>query len=423
MVGGVAVTEPAVAAVFWVVLAAACSVPTPSASYACSTSDDCRDGRACELGFCVLSSTDGGPPIDAEPTTGCGWSARHFDACATSAGPALTLDVTSNRYRYDTTSGQLTDPGGATTSPPSALVDGRRVLAVASFRIDANVKLRIVGSVPLVIASTSTIQVDGVINVSSVADDPGAGANPAECADHAAALVPRNTGGAGGGGGGGLGAAGGAGGGGEDAAGGSGGSAIAAPLLRGGCAGANGGEADAPGGIGGAGGGAIQLTARDALTIGDTGRINAGGAGGTGAPTVPPSNQFDRDNGEGGGGGGGSGGMIGLEAKDVRISPGAILAANGGAGGGGADDGIPGESGSPGPLALAVAAGGAGGGVAGDGGSGGATEPGAGAPGGTGDPRGGGGGGGGVGFIVLSGTTLATSTATFSPPPTMIPKL
>jgi len=40
-------------------LVAACDFPTPSAQYACRVTADCESGRACENGYCVVSSAHG----------------------------------------------------------------------------------------------------------------------------------------------------------------------------------------------------------------------------------------------------------------------------------------------------------------------------------------------------------------------------
>jgi len=317
------------------------------------------------------------------------WTARHFTPCALPS-PLGGLDLTMpGVYVYDTTTAVLTDPTGAPTMPASLVVLSGRVVSVDALTVRAGSTLRVVGVRPLIVASWSTIQVDGVIDASSNVVQLGAGANPSACSTHAAQKGQDDTSGAPGGGGGGNGGAGGRGGAG-DFPGGLGGTAIAPPLLAGGCAGAAGGRGDVAATVGGAGGGAVQLTAHDSISI--TGTVHAGGAGGEGGGN------------DAGGGGGGSGGMIGLEAPMVTTAATAILAANGGSGGGGADGSNPGDNGREATASATAVLGGRGGG-GGNGGDGGNGSGGAarnGTVGGDGGVDAGGGGGGGAGFVVIA---------------------
>ncbi len=75
-------------------------------------------------------------------------------------------------------------------------------------------------------------------------------------------------------------------------------------------------------GLGGGGGGAVQISARGMIDVGENGVITCPGGGG-------------RQTTSGGGSGGGAGGGILLESDIVVVSPGGIVAANGGGGGGG----------------------------------------------------------------------------------------
>jgi hypothetical protein len=105
---------------------------------------------------------------------------------------------------------------------------------------------------------------------------------------------------------------------------------LAPSYLRGGSAGGPGFSSGAPtedDTRGGHGGGAIQITALDAIELLPGSVLDASGGGGRGRGP--------------GGGGGGSGGMIVLEAQAVRID--GLVAANGGAGAG-ADDGQTGDA-------------------------------------------------------------------------------
>lgn len=384
---------------------AGCSFPTPSAGYACETTLDCESGRVCSSGYCVLP-IDETPipdapetPIDTPENVCTMFPSRHFDACMIPAPMGgLVLDL-PGEYVYNTMATTLTDPNGVASIPVNQVIPSGRLISVDALSIAAGTTLRVIGDRPLIVASWSTITVDGAIDASSDATGRGAGANPADCSVHAAIAGENDDAGGAGGGGGGFQGAGGTGGeGGAGATGGNGGVAVAAPLLLGGCAGARGGTGDTPGGSGGDGGGAVQLTARTGVMI--TGTVHAGGSGGDPA-TTNGGNDAD-----GGGGGGGSGGMIGLEAPDVTVASGATLAANGGGGGEGINDG-PGGRGSDGAPAATRASGGNGG----DGGNGGLGSGGPALAGGNGaddSENGAGGAGGGAGYVVIFGasTTL-----------------
>ena len=409
-----------------VLLLAGCSFPTPSEQYACVTTADCEGARVCDQGFCVVSTNAIDGPVDVPPDTDtrfacAGWLPRHFDPCMIPqpTGP-LALSA-AGIYIYDTTDGSLTDPMGMVTSPPNLLVTAGRVLSIDSLDLGAASTLRVIGTRPLVVAAWTTISVAGTIDAASTATSNGAGANPTACVTHAASPGTSETNGAGGGGGGGFGAPGARGGHGDlgtpAAAGGPGGTAVAMPLLLGGCAGGTGGTGDQPGGTAGPGGGAVQLTARMELTIAATGRITAGGSGGGGAPAVGSGDA------QGGGGGGGTGGMLGLQGASIAIAGGAILASNGGGGGGGAGNGgAIGTRGQGGQLSAARASGGVGGAGEGDGGTGGAGILGQGLNGINSPNVGGGGGGGGVGFIVFTSATAASlgNGAVVSPAATIV---
>src|SRR5262249_46357377 len=150
--------------------------------------------------------------------------------------PGEALAITGDQT-YDTDEGTLS--GGA--APPSIVLAAGRVISVQSFSIATGATLRVVGSKPLLVASWSTLTVDGVLDAtSSVVGGLGAGANPTECSTRAALVGQDNDNGAGGGGGGALLGVGGRGGNGDEGTngsrGGTGGIAsTAAPLLLGGC--------------------------------------------------------------------------------------------------------------------------------------------------------------------------------------------
>lgn len=399
------------------IMIAGCSFPTPSEQYACTTTVDCASGRTCELGYCVTGS---GNAIDAPRDTTqpdgarcTGWTPRHFDACTIPDPTGPMMLTTAGVYAYDTTLGTLSGPGGVAISHASQIVAAGRVISVDAFEVGPGVTLRVTGPQPLIVASWSTVQIAGTIDASSTALVAGGGSNPAACATHAALPGTNNAGGAGGGGGGSLSGGGGPGGTGDggNAPGGMGGPAVVmAPLLVGGCSGGKGGDGNQPGGIAGKGGGAVQLTARMALTITASARLTAGGAaGGAGQAS------------NGAGGGGGSGGMLGLQGATVAVAAGAILAANGGGGGEGSGN-QQGVAGQDARVSAVRALGGAGGSDAGDGGNGGAATTLAGLAGSNDGTYGGGGGGGGTGFIVVTSDTTAAVDpgAVLSPPATIV---
>ena len=397
-------------------LLAACSFPTPSEQYACRTTEDCTSGRVCTQGFCVIGSApdiDAPMQVDTTPAIDCTtFPARHFDACMI---PPPTGDfslMTPGIYTLDATTGSVLAPGGSSSLPATALVASGRVVSVSSVTIGPGVTLRVLGSQPLILASWGTIEVAGTIDASSTSPTSlGAGANPAGCAAHAAVKGQDAGGGAGGGGGGGFQAPGGRGGFGDIGNGGLGGTPMAAPLLLGGCSGAIGGTGSSAPGDGGDGGGAVQLTARLAISIAGTGKIHAGGSGGF--PAGPSGNG-------GGGGAGGSGGMVGLEAPMLDIAGGGVLAANGGAGGeGGGNTGTGGTGQDGQPSAVRAQCPDTGSGGNGGLGSGGLVL--AGGVGGN-DTSGGGGAGGSAGFITLKATTRNVDVlAIVSPAATVIP--
>jgi hypothetical protein len=343
------------------------------------------------------------------------WTATDFSPC-TLPDPVGDLDLTKpGTYTFDTDGPSLTDPDTLDVPIATTTVGAgpEATLVVAtSVTIGMEATLRVTGTRPLIIASRSDIQVDGVIDVgSSAASGPGAGANTGACSGVQDGF--NHSRGGGGGGGGGLGAAGGRGGAGDlggGGAGGAGGNMTAAPTqFFGGCPGGEGGIGDVIGGGGdpGDGGGAIELAAFGTVRI--DGVIAACGGEGRGAVGADCA-----------GGGGGSGGMIALDAPSVVIASSAVLAANGGGGGEGSGPGqTPGGDGEPGQHSASPASGGAGASGA-NGGPGGALAV---ASGGNGIvdsvQTGGGGGGGAVGYVRIyqAGSGDLASGAIASPAP------
>ena len=343
------------------------------------------------------ASIDAGPASNADSApvaSDCDW-ALHFDSCALPAPPRdpLTL-VAGAPWLFNTTLASFVPPilGSTfvtkvvrqTSGGPDVLV-----LYTAAFRLPDNAILNVTGDKPLVIASDSTIDLRGTLDVSGQVAGQlirGPGANNDQCSRE---LDGSSDGDGGGGGGGGFAAGGGPGGAGNDSDGGVPGNLVTLPkFIRGGCPGGAGGKSS--GGRGGDGGGAIELAARDAISV--SGNINAGGAGGGGGGVLQAG---------GGGGGGGSGGMVSLDAQRVTVAASAKIAANGGGGGGGADKAGGGANGGNAALVASGALGGASD-RGHDGGLGGAVNPLAGGAGKGRDENGGGGGGGGaVGFVLI----------------------
>jgi hypothetical protein len=365
---------------------------------------------------------------DARPRDGgCGlaWNPQLFDPCMAPVNAEIDLDQTGTyEIISNTTNPSLTGPG-ATSIPLLGYMahmsdnTDALVLLFDSVHIRSTANLRLIGALPVIVASLSTIEVDGTISVNTFSSTGGAGAHPLACATVGMGTNGgSDPGGGGGGAGGGFLSKGGDGGVGNlVVGGGSGGGAIGLPsVLRGGCRGGDGG---APGlgnaGAGGGGGGAVQLAASQSIAV--SGVLHAGGARGDAAKVMAI----------GGGGGGGSGGMIWLEALSVSLDN-AILAANGGGGGEGADNcsTIPVDGQSAQASADPAIGGSATGGLCGDpaggdGGDGAASSSPA-QPGGAGlAADGGGGGGGGVGYILVRSSSYQPATSTISPPAMVLP--
>ena len=361
------------------------------------------------------------------------WHPEGFDPCAlTIAAASLSLDGPA--YVYDSAVGALYDADHRTVlqSGQTAQVDGTTVavLSIGRLTVAPAARLTVTGTRPLLIASWSSIAVDGAIDAGShlgvtnpqahIAQTVqyGAGANQGCAAetghDGADAAATGGSGGGGGGGFHGAGGPGGRGGGASAVPGGTGGQAGAPAVLRGGCPGGSSGTAgmiatlpaiQGSRALGGAGGGALRLVAHDSIDV--RGTVSANGAGGAGAPT----------NSACGGGGGGAGGYVGFEAPIVALS--GTITANGGGGGGGAGTNGAGNDGGDGTVGTAPAPGGAiaasGCGQAGGAGAAAAGLDGSAASNTDTCSGGGGGGGGASGFIVVTSPGYTADTATLSP--------
>ena len=414
----------------------------------CETNAQCvgqgGENGACVTGSCAFGDTGcvsgwrydesaaetiAGTCVGDTPPADCAtWVPRHFAACAIPA-PLGAIRISGDGYVYDTDLGEFL--GGPTlphTSIVTAQSDGTtvRIISAMGFTLDPQVRLRVIGSLPLIIASWSDLTIAGRIDAgSSIGSVLGPGANFAGCKVPTSGEAGVATGGSGGGGGGGFAGLGGDGGAadrdnGPGRIGGTGGATIAMPtaIVHGGCPGAAGApigpSAVAPlipssAASAGAGGGAIQLTARTKLVV--SGVVEAAGAGGGGGLGQ-----------EAGAGGGGSGGFIGLEAPMLSVT--GVVAANGGAGGAGAiSNAMPATAGGDGNASGTAAAGGNGAQCASSGaaGSAGATLTGASVDKQALTTCGGGGGGGGAGAISIRSAAPTMTGATVSPPAVIDP--
>jgi len=348
------------------------------------------------------------------------------------AGTAAVA-VTTTSYTINTDTGEIRD--GATvlraagaagdvtgivfrTAVQADMAPELGIFAMRSFRVAAGATVTGIGARALVILSTESVIIDGVIDVGARGNTAGPGGRNGG-RDRNGAAGP--GGGARGelrgtfgenqsaGGGGGHSGVGGQGGDhdvlvGTDAPGGAGGAVIAdgdgAVLYGGGGGGAGANAAD--GGPGGGGGGVLQITSAASVTVSATGIVRAPGGPGEGG---------DRS-----GGGGGAGGTVFLEGTSVAVV--GLVVANGGGGGGGDGDIFSGPGdGARGGDATTAASGGSGAG-AGSGGTGGAGLTLGGADGG--DARGGGGGGGGAAgrlfFAALAASVSIAGTTSPSDP-------
>ena len=321
---------------------------------------------------------------------------------------ALTADTT-----IDTTALEIagvTLPAGVTLAASAQDGGGTElaILRVRAFSIAGGITVRATGTRPLVVLA-ETIAIDGVLDAGARRGVPGAGGAPPRMG--AGRGVDGERSGAyadSGGGGGGFGQAGAKGGDAPGATGGGGGGAHGDEALSqlgggsgGGGASTSGCDYTAPG----AGGGALQLYARAAISVGVNGAINAGGGGGSGGKSC--ALQYLA------GTGGGSGGAIYLQAPSVTNA--GVIAANGGGGGGGASgsDGGAGQDGLP--TTARATGGGSGGSAYGAAGGRGAARVGDASAGENGPDLGNGGGGGGGGGRIVFAYRDALTEGTTSP--------
>jgi len=357
------------------VLSAGCGFSSPAASSQVSDAAQGSDGAPCVPGFLDL----------------CNQTAQSTSLNFTSA---KMLDTDRDQLCH-----RISQPGGGEVCLVYATV----------INITSTGSITAFGSRPLVLASSSTMTIDGTIDVGSHAGPNGGQRGPGANAMTGCTFAGNpadDSGGGGGGAGGSFTLPGGDGGTGDNdnsspptgtAAAGLHGATTTISVLRGGCAGQTGGDestmfGSGRGGRGGSSGGALYLFARQSLTI--TGNVRATGAGGGGGDV------------QAGGGGGGSGGLVVIESPSITIS--GQISANGGGGGQGggriSGNDFSGNPGTDGNLGATAAAGGSGA-ASGDqrlgfGGAGGALSA---AVNGTTEDFGAGGGGGAAGAIKLLG--------------------
>jgi hypothetical protein len=358
----------------------ACTLLLAACSFKSAETPD--DGRK-------IDAPHDGPPTDvrSEGTVDPLCFDAHLDLghFCLAVQPANDIHITADNTfdAFNTSSDPLCDPQ----------IHDFCVIAGPKVQIDASHLFLVKGSLPLVIVSQSTMQIDGTLDVSShrvlPANNRGPDASPGS---GCTGVSPGGHGGGYGGSFGTLGGVGGSGGGNPPAL-------ITATTLRGGCSGSDGGG---NGGQRANGGGAVYLIAVTNIVV--TGMIDASGAGAGGASGSNGGNK--------GGGGGGAGGMVVFDAPSLSIQ-GSVFA-NGGGGGEGSDFMSGGSAFDPfGYMAGGLGGSGASGG-GGDGGDGAAGTSNGATGGDGGGGNGGGGGGGGVGVIYTYGGT--TTSTQVSPP-------
>jgi hypothetical protein len=418
-----------------VLLLAGCKSPSyRNGGLVCGPGGDCPQGWHCALdNSCWRNGHDPTPPDDGDlasampldfavgPTAAdlagvtdlaplCGWSMppSNFDPCTAGAATGDWVAI-NGTYNTDTGIGGAGPMGAIVQEAGGPMV---RLVRVGRFSVPPGITLTLQGSMPLIIAADTTIDVAGTVAVYS-----GTGGAVCSVVVNGVAGTRCGSGAAGGA----FGANGGAGGGCsgvtppmEPSA---IGNAMLTPLL-GGCSGGHGGGAGAATtGFGGGPGGGLQLSARSSISV--SGIINAGGGGGGGG--VGTLSGCGGANGcATGGGGGGSGGAILLESPMISVD--GRLCANGGAGGGGGGNGNTNiaNGGNAGACDTVSAGGGAGLAGGGSGQGGGYVAHGDGYDGlGSGSFDGGGGGGGSVGRIRIRAGNAApvAVTAVVTPTP------
>ncbi len=351
---------------------------------------------ACNHASTVTACTSCDAPIDSSLLCFDGQPGDLVgDACVYNRAPRTFSDLV-----IDTTTGSTLCEGDFGLNAPYCAMTG------TSITIPAGVRVSAIGTRPLVLVASGSIDLEGILDVSShraPSEVIGAAADDARCT---ATSGSNDANGGAGGAGGSFQFSGGAGGATGTTAAAQPGQAPTAAELHGGCPGAIGGSyLNAAAGVVGHAGGAVYLVAGESIVLGPSSSLLSDGEGGGKAGIG------------GGGGGGGAGGMIVLDAPTMTLAAGAVVFAEGGGGGGGGDPGgnagdgseVIATPGAAGGSAAAPAGGGGSGSLAGTGGAGqsGPISP-------TMATGGGGGGGGASGYVLVFGQI--TSAATISPP-------
>jgi hypothetical protein len=293
----------------------------------CGPNGACPSGLVCIDNVCRASQptdaaavTDAAALPDARLCLGSGTWELCFTGAVPTAPVTLSGAINTDTSTLCSTAVEWTSPA----QPAACVIVGNGITVASMF----GVAVAATGSRPLVLLSTSSIQIVSSLEVAShVTGVVGAGAQSIACGVFPQQPTSSTSGGGGAAGGSFLSSGGKGGSGGNGAPPGLAAQAVVTPsVLRGGCRGQTGGDGAAgTGGGSGKAGGAIYLLASGSIRVNAT--INASGAGGSAAMTA------------GGGGGGGSGGMIVLAAPSITSSNGRLMA-NGGGGGGGGGSGL-----------------------------------------------------------------------------------
>jgi hypothetical protein len=359
-----------------------------------------------------LLSDDAAPDVTSSdaPTSCWPYAPSNYDPCASGfdqkhpSGPAEIVNGTTT---LDTDSANDTIADGAATYA---------LYRFASLTVAAAGTLIVKGARPTLIIVDGDVDVEGSVLVAAAATNV-----PMECGVRPDVGAPTTNFTAGGGGGG-YGTHGGKGGAGP-AGGALNGNPTIAP-LREGCPGgtsatpepaSNMSKAGASAAAGGPGGGALEISARGRLVVGNTAHVVANGLGGAGGDAHAHGTSLcqttDNQDCDSGGGGGGSGGAILLEGAEAAVM-GLVCAVGGGGGAGGAPSGLTGAGGTT-STSCAVAIGGP---MPVAGGSGGTVDVGMDGSGACGSYTSCGGGGGGAGRIRIRSIGAPAITGTVAPP-------
>jgi hypothetical protein len=274
------------------------------------------------ISACTSSMPAGGDDDDA--TSLLGFTPSNFDVTSLDVSNLGDL-VFADESTWQTDLGGLLGAGQYNYQViPQANGLSLGVFTVNSVELSPNARIHVRGVNALVIVALDSITIDGELDANSQVQGAWTGPGGSAASDSDAKGIGAGGGGAGtpsaAGGGGGFCGVGGSGGSSDTApssAGPSYGTASLSPLV----AGSQGGSGNL--GNGGAGGGAIQLVARNSISI--SGTVHLGAEGGSRSAGYSMNNSQTAS-------GGGSGGALLLESGSVIVT--GTIAANGGGGGG-----------------------------------------------------------------------------------------